>query len=95
MYSRYLLIQSTYNRSPNAMAKEGPEGMPRDGNAQTGQRSAVHPNGQHTGWKRVVTRAERYRMYDGHCLMKDRGQVSIRVGFFEPSYYSRDPRHLY
>jgi hypothetical protein len=41
MYSRYLLIQSTYNRYPNAMAK-GPEGMPMDGNAQTGQRPAVH-----------------------------------------------------
>jgi hypothetical protein len=61
--------------------------MPTDGNAQTGQRPAVHPNGQCREWKRVVTRAEQYGMYDGHCPMEDRGQVGTRVGFLEPSYY--------
>jgi hypothetical protein len=40
------------------MAKEGPKGMPTDGNAQTGQRPAVHSNGQRRGSKRVVTPAE-------------------------------------
>jgi hypothetical protein len=80
MYSRYLLIQSTYNRSPSAMAK-GPEGMPTE-------TSSPPKWTTRTGWKCVVTRAERYGMYDGHCPMEDRNQVGTRVGFFEPSYYS-------
>jgi hypothetical protein len=69
------------------VAKEGPKEMATDGNAHTGQRRAVHPDGTHRGWKHMVTRAERYGMYGGHCPMEDGGQVGTRVGFLKPSYY--------
>jgi hypothetical protein len=77
------------------MPKEGTEEMAMDGNAHMGQRPVVHPGGTRRGWKRVVTRAERYRMYGGHCRMDDRGQVDTWVGFLKPSHYVRDLGQLY
>jgi hypothetical protein len=77
------------------MAKEGPKEMAADGNAHMGQQPAVHPAGIHRGWKRVVTLAERYRMYGGDCRMDDRGQVGTRVGILKPSQYVRVLGQLY
>jgi hypothetical protein len=95
IFCRYFLIHFTYTRSPTTMPKDDLEEMATDGIAHMGQRPIVHPAGTRRGWKRVVTRAEWYEMYGGHCRMDDRGQVGTRVGSLKPSHYVPDLGQLY